>query len=89
MLGSWVRAPRGSPKGSSTHRRPLKIVDFQWLFFTAALASMQNIDISGVYRGCSDFGFLFAPFYGYISLFCSDLFKTALKIVCTLFVGPK
>ena len=35
MLGSWVRAPRGSQKGQSTHRRPLKIVDFQWSFFYA------------------------------------------------------
>ena len=35
MLGSWVRAPRGSLKGQSTHRRPLKIVDFQWSFFYA------------------------------------------------------
>lgn len=27
------QSPLGSPEGSSTHRRPLKIVDFQWLFF--------------------------------------------------------
>lgn len=26
-------APRRITEGSSTHRRPLKIVDFQWLFF--------------------------------------------------------
>ena len=32
MLGSWVRAPRGSPKGPSDHRRPLKIADFQRSF---------------------------------------------------------
>ena len=37
MLGSWVRAPGGSRKGSEEHRKALKSVDFQCFFFLVKL----------------------------------------------------